>query len=394
MTARAGVVARPPLWRDVRVLRVAFQVAVVAAVVLVVRWFITNMLAGLDRIGLGFSYGFLDQRAGFAIHESLGGVEYAPNDTYLQAFKVGVVNTVLVSFTGIILASALGLFAGIARLSSNWLVRRLATLYVETFRNTPLLVQLIFWYVGVFLQLPPIQQTVDLFGAVLVSVRGTAVPWLAREPGFRVWLLLILAGLALGWWARRVLVRRSEQSGDPIHVFWWSAAIFLAVAATGYLVTGGPARVSLPLREGRIYTGGAVITPELTALLVGLVVYTGAFIAEIVRGSILAVSRGQTEAAFALGLSNPQRLRLVVIPQALRVMIPPLANQFLNLTKNSSLAFAVAWPDLFQVAKTTISQGGGAVSMIALVMLTYLAMSLTISAVANFFNGRLAFPTR
>ncbi|MDP8957785.1 MAG: ABC transporter permease subunit, partial [Actinomycetota bacterium] len=349
------------------------------------------MLGGLRRIGLGFDYGFMDQRAGFAIRE---GIDYSPNDTYARAFIVGLVNTLRVAVTGIILASVLGLFAGIARLSTNWLVRRIATVYVEVFRNTPLLVQLFFWYVGVFLQLPPIQQTVDFFGLAFLSVRGTAVPWVARLPGFRLWLLVLVLAVALAWLARRTLVRRSEASGQPIHVFLWSAAVFLAVAAAGYLLTGAPAQITLPLREGRIYSGGAVISPELTALLVGLVVYTGSFIAEVVRGSILAVSRGQSEAALALGLSNAQRLRLVVIPQALRIMIPPLANQYLNLTKNTSLAFAVAWPDLFQVSKTIISQGGGAVSIIALAMLTYLAMSLAISAVANFINARLGYPTR
>lgn len=390
MIARAGAV-RPALWRDLRVLRLAFQVAVVLAVVLVVRWFIDNMLAGLDRIGLGFDYDFMDQRAGFAIRE---GIEYSPNETYARAYLVGVVNTIRVAVTGIVLASVLGLFAGISRLSSNWLVRRIAAGYVETFRNTPLLVQLIFWYVAVLLKLPPFQQAVGIFDAAFISVRGTAIPWLARQPGARLWGLTLLLGLLAAWWVRRVLVRRSEASGLPIHVFWWAAAVFLAVGAVGFLLAGSPATITLPVVQGRIVEGGAVISPELTALLLGLIVYTGAFIAEITRGSILAVSRGQSEAALALGLTNAQRLRLVVIPQALRIMIPPVANQYLNLTKNSSLAFAVAWPDLFQVSKTIIAQGGGAVSMIALVMATYLIMSLTISAVANAANRMLEFPTR
>lgn len=391
MTARVGATVRPPLWRDVRVLRVAFQLLVVVVVALGLNWFIGNMLSGLRRIGLGFDYDFMQQRAGFAIRE---GVDYSPGDTYARAYWVGVVNTIRVSVTGIILASVLGLFAGISRLSTNWLVRRLATAYVETFRNTPLLVQLIFWYVAVLLKLPPFQQAVGIFDAAFISVRGTAIPWVARQPGARLWAVTLLVGLLAAWWVRRTLVRRSEASGEPIHVFWWSAAVFAAVGAAGFLLTGSPATITLPVVQGRIVEGGAVISPELTALLLGLIVYTGAFIAEITRGSILAVSRGQSEAALALGLTNAQRLRLVVIPQALRIMIPPVSNQYLNLTKNSSLAFAVAWPDLFQVSKTMISQGGGAVSMVALLMATYLVMSLTISALANTANRMLEFPTR
>jgi len=391
------------LWRNARVQRIVMQAFVLVAV-LVVAWFLLdNLIAELDRTGLeampfvdvsgnfpfvDFNQDFLSQRAGFGIGETSFGVDYTPNDTYAGAYRAGLANTFRVAFLGIALATALGLIAGVSRLSKNWLVSHLAAAYVETFRNVPLLVQLIFWYTAVALRLPTITDTIDVLGVMLISNRAVAVAWAEPQDGFRTWLLLLGAALAIALVARAALVRWQGETGKPRYPWWGAAAVFVALGAITFVAVGGPLEFQRPALEGRAYVGGAQLSPEFVALLVGLVLYTGAFIAEVVRGSILAIPRGQEEAAAALGLKAMQRLRFVILPQALRIMIPPLTNQYLNLMKNSSLAVAVAFPDVFQVTRVTINQTGQAVPMIVLVMLTYLAISLTISAVMNFAYSR------
>jgi general L-amino acid transport system permease protein len=378
--------------------------ALVLAAVLIVAWFLVdNLIAELDRTGLSampfveitssfpfvdFDQDFLSQRAGFGIGETSFGVDYTPNDTYADAYRAGLANTFRVAFLGIIFATVVGLVAGIARLSKNWLVAHLAEAYVETFRNVPLLVQLIFWYTAVALKLPTITNTVDLSNVMLISNRGVAVAWAEPQEGFRLWLLLLGGALAAAMAVRWVLMRWQDETGRPRYPWWGAAATFVALGAITFLATGNPLEFQVPELEGRAYVGGAQLSPEFVALLVGLVLYTGAFIAEVVRGSIQAIPRGQDEAAAALGLKSMQRLRFVILPQALRIMIPPLTNQYLNLMKNSSLAVAVAFPDVFQVTRVTINQTGQAVPMIVLVMLTYLAISLTISVAMNFAYNR------
>jgi general L-amino acid transport system permease protein len=381
--ATAASAARPPLWRNVRFLRIVGQAVFVITLVIVAREAFLNLEYGVQQQNLDLSFAFLRQRAGFAIKE---GIAYSPNESFLSAYLVGVVNTIRIALIGIVLATILGLVMGIARLSSNWLVRRSAQVYVEIFRNTPVLVQIIFWYVAVVLALPAIEGGLSLGGVVFLSNRGTAVAWLRPEDGAGTWGLFLLVGAAAAVLVWRWRTRVDERTGRPAPRLPWAAGAFLLVAGGGFLLSGSPLAADVP-EPGRFgYDGGLQVSPEYTALLLGLVVYTGAFITEIVRGSIQAVPKGQKEAAEALGLSPRQQLRFVVLPQALRVAIPPLNNQYLNLTKNSSLALAIGYPEIVSVTNTIINQAARATQMLLLVMGTYLLMTLSISAVMNALN--------
>lgn len=378
--------------------------AVVLTFVALLGWLlIGNLRTELDRTNLDlmpfvrldgsfpfvhFQDDFLGQRGGFGIKETSFGVGYTPNDSYGDAYRAGLANTFRVVVLGLVFASALGLIAGVARLSKNWLVSHLAEAYVETFRNVPLLVQLIFWYTAVALRLPRVTDSLDFLGVMLISNRGVAVFWGEPQDGFRYWLLLLAGGLALSLALRAGLARWQDETAKARYPWWSASALFILLGAATFFLSGAPLDFQQPVLEGRTYRGGAQLSPEFVALLVGLVLYTGAFIAEVVRGSILAIPRGQEEAAAALGLRPLERLRFVILPQALQIMIPPLTNQYLNLMKNSSLAVAVAFPDVFQVTRVTINQTGQAVPMILLVMATYLSISLTISAVMNLVYRR------
>ena len=375
--------ARPPLWRNVRFLRVAGQIVFVALVVLVARQAFLNLDFGVREQGLDLSFDFLRQRAGFAIKEGIG---YSPNQSFLDAFLVGVVNTIRLALLGIALATILGLIMGIARLSSNWLVRRIAQVYVEVVRNTPVLVQIIFWYVAVILALPAIQGGISLWGLAFVSNRGTAIARFRLEEGAGAWVVFLFGGVVAAALVMRWRTRVNDRTGRTGPRLPWAAAAFVAIALAGFLLTGTPLRGDVPEVGQFRYEGGLQVSPEYTALLLGLVIYTGAFIAEIVRSSIQAVPKGQKEAAEALGLTPRQQLRLVVLPQALRIAIPPLNSQFLNLTKNSSLALAIGYPEIVSVSNTIINQAARATQMLLLVMATYLLMSLTISAAMNALN--------
>jgi general L-amino acid transport system permease protein len=375
--------ARAPLWRNVRFLRILGQAVFVLLLVIVAREAFLNLEYGVEQQNLDLSFDFLQQRAGFAIKEGIG---YSPNESFASAFRVGVVNTIRVALVGIVLATVLGLVMGVARLSSNWLMRRIAQVYVEIVRNTPVLVQIIFWYVAVILALPVIGGGLSLWDLVFVSNRGTAVAWFRLMDGTGMWGLFLLAGLAVGALVLRWRTRVDERTGRPAPRVLWAMGAFLVVAAIGFWVSGSPVAADVP-EVGRFgYEGGLQVSPEYTALLLGLVIYTGAFITEIVRGSIQSVPKGQKEAAEALGLTPRQQLRLVVLPQALRVAIPPLNSQYLNLLKNSSLALAIGYPEIVSVSNTIINQAARATQMLLLVMATYLVMSLSISAVMNALN--------
>jgi general L-amino acid transport system permease protein len=381
--AAATPAARPPPWRNVRFLRVLGQAAFVVVVVLVAREALLNLRFGVAEQNVDLSFDFLRQRAGFEIAE---GIEYAPNQSYLDAFWVGVVNTIRVALVGIVLATILGLVVGVARLSTNWLVRRVAQVYVEVIRNVPVLVQIIFWYVAVVLALPSIGGGLSLGGVAFVSNRGTAIPWFHLEPGAGAWLLVLVAGAAAAWAVARWRRRVGDRTGRPRRGGLWAIAVFVLVAVAGFVLTGTPASPNVP-QVGRFgYQGGLRLSPEYTALLMGLVIYTAAFIAEIVRASILAVSRGQKEAAEALGFTPRQQLRFVVLPQALRIAIPPLNSQYLNLAKNSTLGLAVAYPEIVLVSSTIINQAARATQVLLLMMATYLALSLIISVTMNALN--------
>ena len=386
-----------PFYRNVRVLAWLAQVAFALGVVGLGWLLLTTMLGNLQKQGIPISFAFLPQPAGFGISE---GLSFQPSQSYLTAFGVGVVNTLRAAVTGIILATLLGIGIGVARLSRNWLLERLATLYVETFRNVPLLLWLVFTYAAIRDTLPRLREgPALLWGTVLMSNRGIALAWpqtSATYSAFQPWLLAGL-GVGLGVWGWMAYRRRGAAS--PRRALGRGLAVCVVLWASGFVWTWltthlPPVVWSVPHIEGFNYQGGIVLSPEFAALLFGLVVYTASFIAEIVRAGILAVPKGQREAARALGLADRQAFVLVIFPQALRVIIPPLINQYLNLTKNSSLAIAVGYPDLFSIGLTINNQTGQAIPFVVMIMITYLSMSLLTSWMLNMLNRRLALKTR
>ncbi|MCS6937138.1 MAG: ABC transporter permease subunit [Candidatus Bipolaricaulota bacterium] len=384
--------ARIPFWRDLRVLRALAQVLFVIFVILLGNWLYTNLQANLKRTNISFSYDFLQQPASMGISE---GLPFQPTDSYQYAFWVGVFNTFRVVFLGMILATLVGLIVGVARLSSNWLVRTLSAIYVETLRNTPLVVQLVFWYTAVFLKLPRVDESLELPGPIYLSQRGLVMPQPQPTESFALWGMALGGGLvvALGVYiARRIYLERVQRPGTPW--LWGLSAFLLTALGSWFLLPQAPLRWEPPVRGIFNFEGGMQFTPEFTALLLGLVIYTAAFIAEIVRAGILAVSKGQKEAARALGLTDFQMLRLIVLPQALRVIVPPTTSQYLNLAKNSSLAVAIGYPDLFNVANTIINQSGRAIEVILMIMGSYLTISLLTSLFMNWYNRRVRLVER
>ena len=383
---------RPPFWNDAGVRGIFYQVLFVSIVVAVGAFLVHNTLVNLQRQNIATGFGFLDREAGFGIGETL--IPYSPADTYGRAFLVGLLNTLYVAALGIVLATALGTVIGIARLSSNWLVSKLAQIYVETFRNIPLLLQLFFWWSMLRESAPAPRQAWEPLPGVFLSNRGIMFPLPEADP-VHYWMLLALAlgvvgAVALRRWAKR----RQTLTGAQFPALWAGMALVIGLPLLVFLGAGAPLRLDWPELKGFNFSGGHAVSPEFTALLIGLTVYTGAFIAEIVRAGILAVSWGQSEAAQALGLRSSQTTRLIVLPQALRVIIPPMTSQYLNLTKNSSLAVAIGYPDLVSIANTTLNQTGQAVEGIAMIMAVYLVISLTISLLMNVYNRSVALVER
>lgn len=398
MTHGASPVTRPtsarvPPWRDTRVRSAAFQIIVVGGVLLLLGGLLTNLFSNMAGRRLTFDLGFLRTTAGFEIGEHV--IDYSPRDTYGQALLVGLVNTLLVSVLGIVLSTVLGLVVGVARLSGNWLVSRVAFAYVELFRNTPLLVQLFLLYFGVFLALPLVRDSVVLPGPVYLNQRGIFLPrpMAGESAGLVLVALGIGAAIALACW---VVGSRRAAAGRPIpHTTLLGLVALIGVPALAWVLAPTPPVVLDEPVAGRFnITGGVSLSSAFSALLLGLVLYTAAFIAEVVRGGIQAVSTGQREAARAIGLRDGQVLRLVVLPQALRVIVPPLTSQYLNLAKNSSLAIAIGYPDLFNVSSTVANQTGQPVAVIAFAMLIYLVISLITSLVMNLYNRRVRLRER
>jgi general L-amino acid transport system permease protein len=389
--AKDRVDKRPP--RGVRLsdprIRAAFyQLVLLLAVVWLGYEFWKNAAANLRARDVASGFGFLERPAEFGVSLSL--IPYSETDSYGRVFLVGLLNTILVSGIGIALATLLGFLIGIGRLSSNWLVARLAGGYVETVRNLPLLFQILFWYLAVLGTLPPPRQSLSLFGFVLFNNRGIIVPLLRPTAGSAYVAAAlgigVLATIGLALWAKR----QRDARGAGMRVFWKGVALIVGLPLVAFIAAGAPVEVELPRITGFNFVGGVRIIPEFVALLVALSIYTASFIAEVVRAGILAVPRGQTEAALALGLRRAQVLRLVLMPQALRVIVPPLANQYLNLTKNSSLATGIGYPDLFAVfAGTALSQTGQAIEIIAITMAVYMTLSLATSLLMNWYNARV-----
>jgi len=378
--------ATVPPWRNVRVLRVAGQLVVVVVVLVIVLVLLNNLTTAMARSNLTFGLDFLRTTAGFEIAETP--IPYSATDSYGRAFAVGLANTMVVSIVGIVLATILGVVVGVARLSRNWLVNRLTAGYVEIMRNTPLLVQLVLLY-AVFLQLPSVAGSISLPGSIFLNQRGLFLPRPEREPAFGAWLGLVVLAIVVAV-ALRMVASRREAAGRPGYRLGLVGLVALvAIPAIGWFALGVPIRLDPPVLERFNFVGGMNLSPEFSALLIGLVIYTAAFIGEVVRGGIQAVRRGQIEAARALGLTENQTLRLVIFPQALRVIVPPLTSQYLNLAKNSSLAIAIGFPDLFAVSRTMANQTGQSVAVIVLVMATYLSISLVTSLLMNIYNRRV-----
>jgi general L-amino acid transport system permease protein len=385
---RALAPPRVAIYNRPKVRAAFYQLLFLAAVLWFGYEFALNAQVNLQAQKITSGFGFLDNTAGFGVNQSL--ISYNEADTYGRVFLVGLLNTLVVAGIGILCATILGFVISIARLSDNWLLARLAGGYVELIRNLPLLFQLLFWYLAVLGTLPPPRESISLFGEIFLNNRGIIAPAPVAGAGSSAVLgafaLGVMAIVALKLWARR----RHDQAGRPFPLLRTSLALLLVPPLIALIATGFPIGFERPELRGFNFVGGFRLLPEFVALVLALTIYTAAFIAEIVRAGVLAVPRGQTEAASALGLRRALALRLVVVPQALRVIVPPLTNQFLNLTKNSSLAVAVGYPDLFAVfAGTTLHQTGQAIEIIAMTMAVYLGISLVTSALMNWYNARI-----
>lgn len=378
-------------WNDPFTRGIIYQVLILGMLGFCVWYLVSNTLHNLAVRNISTGFGFLDREAGFAIGES--SIAYTPSDTYGRAILVGLINTLKVSIIGIVAATLIGTVLGIARLSRNWLISRLAGLYVEVMRNVPLLLQLFFWYALITEALPGPRQALNPVSGVFLSNRGLKLPTLQGD-GLN-WLLLglgaaIVAVVLLAHWARR----RQEQTGRIFPVARASAVLLLVLPAAALLLSGAPIALDVPELRGFNFAGGLTLSPEFAALLAGLIIYTSAFVAEVVRSGIQAVGKGQWEAAQALGLTRSRMMRLVILPQALRVIVPPMTSQYLNLTKNSSLAVAIGYPDIVSVVNTTLNQTGQAIEGILIIMAAYLTVSLSISIFMNWYNNRIALVER
>jgi len=392
---RSAPPAKPPIWNDPVYRALFFQALVLAGVVGLGVFLVNNTLNNLERQGIASGFGFLERTAGFSIGETHLGLEFSEENSYGRTFLVGLLNTLWVSAWGIALATVLGFVIGVLRLSPNWLVSKIAMCYIELLRNIPLLLQIFFWYFAVLRPLPAPRNSVELFDSFFLNNRGLAYPEGIPSEGFDwvigAFVLAIVASIVLVKWAKK----RQDATGELFPAWWTSLGLVIVLPVATFLAMGSPMTVEYPVLKGFNFQGGAVMTPEFVSLLLALSLYTASFIAEIVRSGILSVSHGQTEASRALGLKPGMTLRLVIIPQAMRVIIPPLTSQYLNLTKNSSLAAAIAYPDIVLVfAGTTLMQTGQAVEIIAMTMAVYLSLSLLISAFMNWYNKRIQLVER
>ncbi len=384
-----------PFYRDVKKLAVIAQVVFLLVVLAGIFILINNVNLGLKKQNLSFGFDFLPQTAGFQVAEGTAfGVPYdSGSDNYIKVILVGLYNTLRIAIVGMVLATLLGVLVGIARLSSNWLLNRVALVYVEILRNTPLLVQLVVWYFIVVLQLPPIKEVEPVLGMYL-SNSGLAIPWMVQKPDginfFPVTILAVAAGLAVF----AFFVQQRNKSGKPVPAGQFGFLTWVAVLVLGFFALGQPLEYGVPIRGNFGVNGGLTVSPEFTALLVGLVVYTSSFIAEITRAGIQSVNKGQWEAARAVGLGYSETLQLIILPQALRVMIPPLGNQYLNLTKNSSLAVAIGYSDVLNVLNTSGNQSGQNLQTMVIAGGIYLVLSLTIATLVNAYNRATKFKTR
>jgi general L-amino acid transport system permease protein len=379
-------------WNNERYRALLFQALIIGAVAAILFYLGSNAVANLRRQGIVGGFGFIGHEAGFEISPTL--IPYTPADSYGRALLVGLLNTLLVAAIGIVFASLLGLVVGLARLSRNWLVGRLALGYVELMRNTPLVLQLFVWWNLLKISAPGPREAWELLPGVFVSNRGIALPVPAYAPAHGWGLLALALGLAASIALARWAGRRRARTGKGFPTIRVGLALTFLSPLIVFLVSGAAIALDMPRLGAFNFSGGITVSPEFSALVVGLVVYTAAFIGEIVRSGIEAVSRGQSEAAQALGLRRGQVLRLVVLPQAVRVMIPPLTSEYLNLAKNSTLAVAIGFFDYFSVANTMLNQTGQAIEAMTMIAAVYLSLSLSLSLLMNLYNRRMALVER
>lgn len=379
------------LLTDERSRGIAIQVAVLLAVALFIAFITFNTITNLKSAGLATGFGFLDDPAFFDINQPL--IEYNSQSSFARALLVGFLNTVMVSVLGIIAATIIGVIAGVLRLSSNWLISRLVTSYVEFVRNVPVLLQIIFWW-ALLTGLPKVRDSLSLGDTAFLNNRGVRVPAPLTEPGFGWVLAALAAGIVIAILITRWARKRQDLTGQIFPTGWTTIGLIIGLPLIVYFALGQPLGWEIPRRTRFNFQGGINITPELIALWLALATYTGAFIAEIVRAGILSVSRGQSEAAFALGLRPNLTMQKIILPQALRVIIPPLTSQYLNLTKNSSLAIVIGYQDLVSIGGSILNQSGRSLEIVAIWMAVYLSLSLATSAYMNWHNKRISLVER
>ena len=379
-------------WYDPDKRSLIYQIGAAIFVAFIAWYLVSNTMNNLENQNIATGFGFLNHEAAFEIGESL--VEYSAADNYIRALYVGFLNTLLVSFIGIILTVILGTLLGIARLSKNWLVNKCASGYIEFFQDIPVLLQLFFWYAFFYEMLPSPKQAINPFDGFFLCNRGMIFGIPAAHPAYKYMAIATVAAIIIIFIIKKWARERQNRTGQIFPIVSISFALLIGFPFLCWLIFGAPTQMDVPVLKGFNFKGGISVSPEFAALLLGLVLYTAAFVAEVVRAGIQSVSKGQTEAAMAIGLKPGQVLNLVLLPQALRVIIPPLTSQMLNLTKNSSLAVAIGFPDFVSVAGTTINQTGQAIEGVMLIMIVYLFFSLSTSAFMNWYNKKMAIVER
>ncbi|MDX8482615.1 amino acid ABC transporter permease [Mesorhizobium sp. VK24D] len=377
---------------DPKIRSLFFQTLVIVLLFGSIWWIVHNVIDNLQRLHIASGFQFLRGRAGFDISDTP--IAYTSDSTYGRALVVGLLNTIIIAGAGIVTATIIGFIVGIGRLSNNWLIRKIFTVYVEVFRNIPPLLVIFFWYSGVLAVLPPPRESIHLPFGTFLNQRGFYFPRAVWGEGSWLVAVAFVLALAMAWFVAHRARQRQMATGQQFPVFWTSVALIVGLPVLAFLLAGMPLAFDFPKQSTFNLTGGFLLKPEFLSLYMALSCYTAAFIAEIVRAGIRGVSKGQTEAAGALGLRSGPILRLVVVPQAMRIVIPPLTSQYLNLTKNSSLAIAIGYPDLTATAGTVLNQTGQAVEGVAIMMIAYLVLSLVTSAVMNVVNARMALVER
>ena len=379
-------------WYDPDKRSILYQIGAACLFAFVAWYLVSNTMSNLEKQSIATGFGFLSNEAAFEIGESL--IEYSAADRYARALWVGFLNTLLVSFIGVILTVIIGTFIGIARLSKNWLINKCAAGYIEIFQDIPVLLQLFFWYAFFYEMLPSPRDALTPFNGLFLCNRGLIFGIPQANPVYKYMAIAVIIAVIVLFFIKKWAKKRQDATGKAFPVFYTSIALIIGFPFVCWLFGGSPTEMSVPALKGFNFKGGITISPEFAALLLGLVLYTAAFVAEVVRAGIQSVNRGQTEAAMAIGLKSGQVLNLIILPQALRVIIPPLTSQMLNLTKNSSLAVAIGYPDFVSVAGTAINQTGQAIEGVMLIMIVYLIFSLSTSAFMNWYNKRMALIER